>query len=178
MVSYILSNICEVICKKREGGSDVWNLVCRAVQVVPRKKVNSIIALHGENIFQIFFNIFFIKQIIGKFLPHLTGSQHIHHILSFLLIELLLVLMKICWLLGLQSTHTQKYERKWKLISIFVWYKWTQRRWDLKLEFSNFILEMKEWIVTITIIIHIILDTFVCSGHFWEVWRKNCIQYL
>ena len=125
----------KLLAKKRrvgEGVWRVWNLVCKAVW---KKAQNSIFvrrALHGANIF---YHLYHQTDIWRSFYqPHSTGPQHIHH--TLFLIKLLLVLLQICWLVGLQSTRNQIYRRKRKCISnILVWNKWT-RMWNLRLEFS------------------------------------------
>ena len=76
-----MSYICKVICKKREGGSDKYEIWCVEQLGRAEKKVqNSIFvrpALHGANILQISFTICIIKQIFGE-----VFTSHIQLVLN------------------------------------------------------------------------------------------------
>ena len=129
--------ICQIFAKsfakKRERGSDKYEIWCvEQLSCAEKTAQNSIFvrpAGQGANIVQIFITIFIWRVF---FLATFNwSSTYSLHLVSFL-IELLLVLLWICWLMGLQSICTQICKRKWECISnIFVWNKW-----DMKIEFS------------------------------------------
>ena len=127
--------------KTWRGAWQIWNLACKTVRSGRDKKLKLLFCQTSPSwskYLQILFSIFSIKQIFGEvFISHVQLVLKIFITSCLFLIELLLVLSKICWLKGLQSTCTEICKRKWKCTSnIFVWTKWTERKWDMKIEFS------------------------------------------
>ena len=90
----------------------------------------------------------FMEQISSNYsLPPLTSNRYLERVLlatfnkfiksCLFFIELLMVFMKNCWLMSLESTRTQVQKRKQKWTSnIIVWKKLTWGKSDLQFQFS------------------------------------------